>query len=1255
MKRAIISNKLFSLLLIISLIITMIPMEIYAVGDINASNDPAGEQLETEGTENDLNQNSNEAEPVETDTDKEEREKEPAVNAGDNADDKELVKEGEKKKEQPTAQQEDDEPASEQETAKEEAPVEETPKEETSAPTNPKSYMQRADNGTDAGSFGLIYLTKFTKVNAGGFGGMALDYDKNIWTWGWNYFFQLGLNISDMFKSVGGMTKITEFMKDGKIITDVKFDDTLSNWHTRIALSTTGDVYVWGLGAAGEMGNGQVGIGVSIPTAVENLPKIKTIFTNAGVHATTIFAIAENNELWCWGTNKYGQLGIGDAAEMQPTPVKVQLPSDMGSIVKIIGGDGQTQILDDKGDIYMAGWQYGGRQGDGSEYSEKDKENSPQVNIFTKLEKPAGMGKVTDISSAVGLNTALDENHKVWQWGMFDYSREDNLIIQKIISFRPVILEIDEGEAGYTPIPQSLSSGDLVHFFIDQYGKTWAWGYNYFYGFGKEGGSLTSEEDLTKVAQQWPKQIGDGDTQLYDSDPKLPVYLTGDSQTGIAANDYFGYSIPDSINHPTIYDEKYMLKDSKGNVLDKDGITKIAYQAETEGSWLKGFYYKLDRNGDKTTEIGTPVVDPVEKPWIDTAFKEVPYVQQIDSFLSQYMILDRDGNIFTWGSNEGRGIISWGSDYNPKYDRGGSVEEGLYEEAVHEVMYMRGQPRMGIATVKPSKPAKKVYKEAGETNVDTAKITVDIPASSFNEELPSYVTNSITSIKYIVVPYERNMDMDDEISPEEFKELYADSDFEKGELLEEPVLAETEDTSKTFELEITDNSMIYFLIEDERYRVTREDGSTQHHMTTYIPATYIADNIYTKTVLKHVGLGTEDGQEDIQVYNATDDHVRNVTNDEEFYGLPLGKDGYVIGTDEAGNTIESEKPTFGYDKVRIKSYEAAGNEGIPEGVMPYWTFINQNQEAEYTLNHLKYLSADDKFFIHDFYYEKNLDYWPAVSGKKVWDDDNVPALRPESLQLKLYRYKRDISLNADGTFTGTGELMEESKELVDELTVEENDNGEWLFDFGRHQGFQYGYRVEEDYNGPYQLMGIEYQNLGPKEDPIQDLTNILITNELGQFSTMKLQKTDEEGSLIKDGNAVFELKAAGDGIILDENQELADSLTLETDNGVILFPKQAPGTYSLRETESPDGFRLLQGEITIVIDSEGKMTAAYGNETIDVVSETQQDGSVIYSYDVINYQKGSLPLSGGIGTIAFTLAGALLIFGAIYFSRRRST
>ncbi len=126
---------------------------------------------------------------------------------------------------------------------------------------------------------------------------------------------------------------------------------------------------------------------------------------------------------------------------------------------------------------------------------------------------------------------------------------------------------------------------------------------------------------------------------------------------------------------------------------------------------------------------------------------------------------------------------------------------------------------------------------------------------------------------------------------------------------------------------------------------------------------------------------------------------------------------------------------------------------------------------------------------------------------------------------------------------------------------------------------------------------------------------------------------------------------------LATDEELADPdaygvvYEIETEGkpDTVLFEGLDAGTYTVKEVEAPAGYNILNGEITVVIDSDGNRTYTY----------TGTDGMVTTTsgaYVSVKNESGStLPSAGGMGTRIFYTVGGILVVGAgiLLITKRR--
>ena len=968
---------------------------------------------------------------------------------------------------------------------------------------------------------------------------------------------------------------------------------------------------------------------------MNGLPSIDRIFSNNAEIMGFNFALAQDGSLWAWGYNAYGQLGFGDIQTAVTSVRQVSLPSDMGAIVDIAAGDRHTLILDDNGEVWLAGSTYLGRLGDGR--TADGTASTATQRTFAKLDRAAnGIGKVTSISACYGRSGIVDENNKAFEWGA-TYGEAGSGVITVKSTPQPIGFSASEiASIGYTPIPQRIVAGESVSYIIDQHGRTWAWGDGRYYAFGNEGGNIphyTSQRVKASAAEQWPKVIGDGDTQSYDYSPKTPVYMGG---TKTANTTYFGYGI-DPL-HPTIYDETYMMKDSAGNVVDEDG-NPLRYATAAAMNGVSGLtvgkYYRSSGGSSNTivspaTE-GMPAVDPDEWTWIRLGLQPMPYVAEMYVSRSAYTILDADGNIYKWGY-DGSGSIAWGWDKD-KYDQDGDSVRGLYNRYTYEVMYMRGAPTIDNISL-GTKIEKKVYAEAGQDATNPVTVNVHIPASSFNEALGSNVYSDLNELKYVFVPYDTsdpNFNVDPgTLTEAEFMAIYNDAAYTvKGELLDAPLQSTSSIQDLSYTVNAPQNGKIIVYGANERY-VSNDGGATREYSNKDpLISVVLADNVYTETDIKHKGEGANPSGDVEEVYAATNDTVSKLNDDaahtgeafdSSLYGIPLDKNGGIIGT-------SVEPPTYGYDRVGIESYESAGYPS-GSGITNYWQWKDQIQ------------------------YEPNAN-WTEVDGTKIWDDDSDKfGFRPQSITLTLKQYERNTTTGKKGAFI----------QDVKTITVSAPVGGgtSWPFDFETsYKSYEYTYEVVEDPITFY-TSDVSHANIpDPVPSPVpsnENFTGIEITNTL-DLKPVKFNKVDASKNPVTSDVAEFVLtNAATGGKVFDAAGAEQDSVTLSTSasNPFVAMPIQKPGMYHLTETKAPGGYNLLTMPIEVTIASDGTVEAKLGSIDLEeaVLSGAEAD-QYAKAFNVVNKTASELPKAGGIGTMLLTiLSTAVLVMAAFLLHRR---
>lgn len=172
------------------------------------------------------------------------------------------------------------------------------------------------------------------------------------------------------------------------------------------ALDDMAQVWCWGSQNVGMLGNGVTGGQVNAPVKVNTTLMTRDII---GLDVGLDFACAWDtaNQAWCWGVGTAGQLGAGSLSSSS-TPVAVNTGTGMSTVKSISAGLFHTCALDVAGKAWCWGEGSGGRIGD----SATAKRTSPQAVVATDI----GVG-LTDLKAGNTHSCALLSNGEVWCWG----------------------------------------------------------------------------------------------------------------------------------------------------------------------------------------------------------------------------------------------------------------------------------------------------------------------------------------------------------------------------------------------------------------------------------------------------------------------------------------------------------------------------------------------------------------------------------------------------------------------------------------------------------------------------------------------------------------------------------------------------------------------------------------------------------------------------------------------------------------------
>ncbi|KFI40469.1 regulator of chromosome condensation, RCC1 [Bifidobacterium actinocoloniiforme DSM 22766] len=243
-------------------------------------------------------------------------------------------------------------------------------------------------------------------------------------------------------------------------------------------MDSNGDVWAWGAGNLGQLGNGSTNASNNLPVRVRVPNGVK--FTSISVGLWHNLAIGTDGHTYAWGYNVYGQLG-NDSFDNALEPQKVKTPGNVKFVSVSAGGTSSLAIGDD-GNAYAWGFNNSGQLGDGTITNR----NTPTpVNTSAKF---------ASISMGGRHALAIGTDGKMYAWGDNSYGELGNgtpgtsqrtpIAIENAPKFNTV-------KAGGT----DRWGGSSYDFSlgIGKDGTTYAWGYN---GAGQLGIGSTDDKSV---------------------------------------------------------------------------------------------------------------------------------------------------------------------------------------------------------------------------------------------------------------------------------------------------------------------------------------------------------------------------------------------------------------------------------------------------------------------------------------------------------------------------------------------------------------------------------------------------------------------------------------------------------------------------------------------------------------------------------------------------------------------------------------
>lgn len=316
---------------------------------------------------------------------------------------------------------------------------------------NPSQGVLGLGNGvtTNVSSPVQIGTSSWLLVNAADNSVIGLRSDGTLWGWGERTFAQFFTESSD----TTSWAKLTA--------SDI----------TPFAIRNDGTLWAWGYNSTDGVA-GSNSTTVSFRSAIQVAGGgswTKVVSGSYGTGAQHVAAIKTDGTLWVWGSNTYGELGLGTASSVNiSSPVQVSVGTSWVDVA--VGGDHTIAIKSD-GTLWAWGRNQSGQLGDGSTLNRSAPFQIGTLTSWTKV--AAGISHSMAIYANDVITNPAAPVTSLWTWGGNGFGQLGLGIASSISRSSPV--QVGSTADSWTMI----YSGSRECAAIKANGTLWLWGNNF--------------------------------------------------------------------------------------------------------------------------------------------------------------------------------------------------------------------------------------------------------------------------------------------------------------------------------------------------------------------------------------------------------------------------------------------------------------------------------------------------------------------------------------------------------------------------------------------------------------------------------------------------------------------------------------------------------------------------------------------------------------------------------------------------------
>ncbi|MDR1294268.1 MAG: hypothetical protein LBK59_04830, partial [Bifidobacteriaceae bacterium] len=333
--------------------------------------------------------------------------------------------------------------------------------------------------------------------------------DGRVCTWGLNWEGQLG---------VGPTPAQSTEPRCFALAPDVRAVAVSSLSNRTVALTQGGQVYTWGSNLYGQLGVGSDTISsVTTPTPVPFPTGVVVVAVSASERHT--IAVTDDGDLYAWGSNQYGQLGNGgtDLTSASRTLLPIPVAQGLGPFTSVAAGGSHTVATTTDGHVFAWGRNHTDQLGPNGP---QESGQGPNARYSSSPVEVPGMAGVTSVAAGANHTVAVTSSGAVYTWGQNTRGQLGDRTTTTAPIPIPLIL----------PPMAGVTAGGRTSMAWTEQGALYAWGANDYGQLGD--GTLSEAHEPQLVPGVTVAAVAAGPKHTVAVGRDALVYTWGNNESG---------------------------------------------------------------------------------------------------------------------------------------------------------------------------------------------------------------------------------------------------------------------------------------------------------------------------------------------------------------------------------------------------------------------------------------------------------------------------------------------------------------------------------------------------------------------------------------------------------------------------------------------------------------------------------------------------------------------------------------------------